>query len=177
MTKMTRNQFSTKIELTPGIIERVRTRIDEALQFAEESPRKRYILRYHDEDAGMHVMLNAFLRGTYAQPHKHGDLVETQYMPKLEFFIPLYGKIGLVTFNEQGAIQDTQRIESAHPTPALIPPYTFHIALPLTDRAVTMEFLTGPYQRETHKKFAPWAPAEGTEEARTYLRNLEALFH
>jgi hypothetical protein len=55
-----------------------------------------------------------------------------------------------------------------------IRPGVYHTMIALTPSAV-LEIIQGPYQADTHKQFAAWAPREGTPETRDYLARLEAI--
>src|SRR2546423_8713325 len=77
--------------------------LDELLLQARNSPRKRAIKRLHDDDwEHAHRMLNALAPGTYVRPHRHADPY------KGEGFILLRGKLGLLIFNAEGALDRTQ---------------------------------------------------------------------
>jgi cupin fold WbuC family metalloprotein len=53
-----------------------------------------------------------------------------------------------------------------------IPPRTFHCVISLEAGTVLFELSPGPYDPASHKRPAPWAPAEGTPEVATYLAGL-----
>src|SRR5687767_16009412 len=73
--------------------------LDELLQRASLSPRRRAILCLHDGDwEHAHRMLNALTVGTYVRPHRHLD------KHKGEGFILLRGKIVLLIFSDTGEI-------------------------------------------------------------------------
>ncbi len=54
-----------------------------------------------------------------------------------------------------------------------VPPRVYHNFVAITP-CVVLEIIQGPYHAETHKKFAPFAPLEGTPECAAYLARLEA---
>jgi len=53
-----------------------------------------------------------------------------------------------------------------------VPPGTWHSIVILSPEAVVYEIKEGPYDPDTDKKFAPWAPAEGTDGVEEYLNEL-----
>jgi hypothetical protein len=52
----------------------------------------------------------------------------------------------------------------------------WHTLVSLADDTVILEIKRGPYCAETDKTFAAWSPEEGTAEASSYLKQLEAHF-
>src|SRR5262245_13320139 len=73
--------------------------LDELLQQARISPRRRAILCLHDGDwEHAHRMLNALAVGTYVRPHRHED------KHKGEGFIILRGKLALLIFTDTGEV-------------------------------------------------------------------------
>lgn len=137
---------------------------------AQSSPRKRTIFRFHEHPEPVQRMLNAIEPESYIQPHKH------QNPDKPEVFLILKGKLAMVFFDDQGEILQTEILDENGPVYGVdIAPGTWHMPVSLKEGSVVYEVIQGPYEEATHKKFAPWAPAEEDQEAgQTYLQKIKA---
>jgi cupin fold WbuC family metalloprotein len=145
-------------ELIQGLIEQ-----------AAESPRKRVPYNFHTYDEPVQRMINALQPGTYVTPHKHEN------PDKVELIAILIGKAALIHYGDTGDVQDIFILDENGPVRGVdIPPRVYHNFIALTPCAV-LEIIQGPYHPDTHKKFAAWAPKEGSAEAEDYLTRLEAL--
>jgi cupin fold WbuC family metalloprotein len=151
--------------------------IDRALfeaiaQKAEASPRRRMNHNFHaSNEENPHRFLNVLLEGTYVRPHRHLD------PPKSEAFLVLDGKAALICFDSSGRVVSSVVMGPNAGCAALgvdLEPGIFHTVVALSDRAVCYEVKPGPWNPATDKDFAPWAPAEGTAEAGSYLAELVA---
>src|SRR3989344_1081252 len=145
---------------------------EELLEQAKQSPRKRAVLVLHDPAKdNIQIMLNAMLEKTYFQPHKHED------PDKFETFSILLGRAIIVGFNECGDLEECLDLDKRGSNKAIvIPSRTYHsIIIPESPGyAVLFENKEGFFDKETDKRFAPWAPSESQkEEAEEYLRQLE----
>ncbi len=151
------------VTLTPKILE-------ETLQKARTSPRKRAIYCFHQPDEVLQRMINAGLSDTYFQPHKHEN------PDKIELFSILYGKMAIFTFNDVGEIEQKVLLEESGKDRIVeIPPRTWHGVAVISPEAVVYEIIEGKYDSLTHKDFAPWAPAENSPEAPRYLEWLKSF--
>lgn len=142
--------------------------LDELLQRARRSPRRRAILCLHDGDwEHAHRMLNALTVGTYVRPHRHED------MHKGEGFILLRGKIALLIFAGAGEI-DFERSRLLSTSLGCfgmdIPPGYWHSLVALEDSVIyeVKGQPAGGYIQAQDKDFAPWSPEEGSREAEEY---------
>ena len=54
-----------------------------------------------------------------------------------------------------------------------IEPRTWHTVVSLEPGSIVYEVKQGPYDPETDKEFASWAPAEGEERVKEYLEKLK----
>lgn len=118
-----------------------------------------------------HRMLNVLLRGTYVRPHRHVT------PPKSEAFLPLTGRVGIVCFDDEGAVTAQYTLDSAGPIRGIdLAPGVWHTVLALTDVSVCYEVKPGPWEPASDKDFAAWAPAEGDPAAGAFLHRMEALF-
>ena len=154
-------------EPRPGI-----QRIDEALieatlERARSSPRLRANHNLHASHAdGFHRFLNAWVRGTYAAPHRHVAI------PKPEAFVVLRGKLACFIFDDAGNVQESAVLGTGGLFGIDIAPGVWHTLLPVTPEAVCFEVKPGPWDPATDKEFAPWAPREGDPQAAAYAEHL-----
>ncbi|MEK6842301.1 MAG: WbuC family cupin fold metalloprotein [Nanoarchaeota archaeon] len=129
--------------------------IEETLREAHDSPRKRAVYCFHKSDETLQRMINAMLRDTYVRPHKHEN------PDKLETFFILRGDVAVLTFDNNGTIDDKVVLrEFGDNKVAEIPPRTWHSLIVLSPEAAVYEIIDGKYDPMTHKNFAPWAPSE-----------------
>lgn len=151
--------------------------MEATLARARQSPRRRANHCFHAPGDRLQRMVNAALRGSYFQPHRHKD------PDKLEIFTVLKGTVAVITFDDTGKALDAALL-SADPGDAgnavrqvEIPAGTWHTLAVLSDEAVLYEVIDGHFDPSTHKRFAPWAPAEAdTREAQAYLDGLIGRF-
>lgn len=144
--------------------------VDHAVRYARESPRQRVIAPFHrsPEDA-LHRMLNAVQPDSYVRPHRHLD------PPKAEAWIVLRGALLFFTFEEQGEVDQRIVIRAGGPRFGVdLIAGVYHSFIALEPDTVIYEVKNGPYQASSDKSFAPWAPVEGTPEAKQYMQRLLA---
>jgi cupin fold WbuC family metalloprotein len=114
-------------------------------------------------------MVNAMIPGTYIQPHKHEN------PDKVELFSILTGHMAVLQFDERGIVTDVIHLEENGSTRiAEIPPRTYHTVLPLMPSAA-LEIVEGPYEPDTHKQPANWAPPEDNAKAADYRMYLQSI--
>lgn len=147
--------------------------LDELLQQAADSPRRRAIYCLHDGDwEHCHRMLNALIPGTYVRPHRHNSEYQS------EAFILLRGKLALLLFSEDGSVDfaHSRILSLADGLLGMdVPPGIWHSLVALED-AVIYEVKghpAGGYVQARDKSFAPWSPEEGAAESEAYLRKME----
>jgi cupin fold WbuC family metalloprotein len=142
--------------------------LDYLLAEAAVHPRRRAVHRFHAHEEPVQRMLNAIHPGSYITPHKHEN------PDKVELIAILRGAAVVTHFSDVGEVLACHRIEVGTPTLGVdIPPRSYHNFVALSP-CVILEIIQGPYIAETHKRFASWAPAEGTAETVGYLEQLEA---
>lgn len=130
--------------------------IQDGIEGSRQSRRKRIILPIHrEQDARVQRMINFLQPGTYIRPHKHPLPHAT------ESLVLLKGAIRFYTFDDEGNIISDQII-STEPLPGVldIEPNTWHSFKVLKPDTVLFECKKGPYDAETDKIFAEWAPEE-----------------
>ncbi len=121
---------------------------------AAASPRRRAIYRFHAHPDPVQRMINVVQPDSYVHPHRHQD------PDKVEAFICLRGRAVVLLFDDAG--QPLEGVEIAPAGPAYgveVPPRVWHALLALEETAL-YEVIEGPYQPETHKSLATWAPTD-----------------
>ena len=142
--------------------------INKAIDASRKNPRKRIIFPFHKSPSdNLHRMLNVLQPHSYIQPHRHLD------PPKAESIIVLRGELIYVEFDQKGNIKILYRLSHESFNIGIdIEPGIFHTIFAATEDTVLFEVKPGPYKRSTDKDYAPWAPAEGSENAEEYLKKL-----
>lgn len=139
------------------------------LDKARQSERGRVNYNFHEPHEVVQRMVNAMLPGSYVTPHKHEN------PDKVEVICPLIGKLAAFQFDDAGNVLQAFVLDAEGETRSVdIPPRTYHTFFALTPAAV-LEIIQGPYDSATHKKFAPFAPFEGTDGCDEYMQTLLAL--
>lgn len=128
--------------------------------------RKNYNFHENAEDT-LHRMLNALEPNTYVQPHMHKN------PDKREAFVILRGKALVIIFDKDGNVTEKTTIKPGGENLGVeIPAGEYHTIAALEPNTVVYEVKDGPYKVSDDKNFAPWAPAEGDEDAQEYLQRL-----
>ena len=137
------------------------------IEEAKQSPRKRKNYNYHKVPAeNPHRFLNAMVKGTYCQPHRHIN------PPKHEAFVILKGRVKFFLFDDAGKIAHSEILNADGPVYGIdVAPGVWHTLAVLSPVAVCYEVKPGPYDAD-EKGFASWAPAEGERGADSYLESL-----
>ena len=144
---------------------------------ATKSPRLRQHQNIHTsyQDPCQRFM-NAFGVDSYMRPHRH--LLD----PKAETLIAIQGLFALVTFDDEGIVQEIIHFGTEkYSTPqglsvgADLSPETWHTIIARVPDAVLLELKAGPYDQNAAKEPAPWAPEEQTPEGNDFLVKLKSL--
>jgi cupin fold WbuC family metalloprotein len=139
----------------------------DVLERAKASPRRRMNHNFHpDLAANPHRFLNAWVRGSYAAPHRH------LATPKPESFVVLQGELATFIFDDRGDIEKCHVLGRNGVVGIDLAPGLWHTLAALTETAVCFEVKPGPYDAASDKEFAPWAPREGEPGAALYLEKL-----
>lgn len=140
--------------------------LEQLISQAADSPRKRSHYNVHESLSDVvQKLLVAATTQSYFRPHRHAE--------KSEFALVLRGQFVVFSFDDHGNITGRQRIgEGCRVNGLELASNTWHCWLALSDDAVFFETKQGPYDPATASEFAPWAPAENTPEAATYLAML-----
>ena len=147
-------------------------KLDELSLQARQSPRMRKNYNFHhSNEEPCHRLLNAVEPGSYIRPHRHLDT------HKDETLMIIRGRMGLVTFDPIGNIEDKEIFEPTGQRMMVnIPHGTFHTWISLAEGSVFFEAKAGPFRELTEDEKAPWAPGEGDNGVDAYLASLKALF-
>ena len=136
---------------------------------SRKSPRRRIILPIHrTQDAQVQRMINFLQPGTYIHPHQH------PLDHAVESVMVIKGAIRFFVFDDKGLVTETvEMAENSGASLLDIEPRIWHSFIVTKPDTVVFEVKRGPYNAETDKTFADWAPAEGSPEAAELLRFLE----
>ncbi|MCH8558369.1 MAG: WbuC family cupin fold metalloprotein [Balneolia bacterium] len=141
-------------------------------QAARESARKRIIFPVQrSQDDAVQRLINFLQPGTYIRPHQHPGHHAT------ETILVHKGRIGFMLFRDDGSVSDAITLSANSATcMADMVPGLWHSFVVLEPDTVIIEFKKGPYDPETDKNFAKWAPEEGSPAAAAYLQKLTHEF-
>jgi len=130
--------------------------------------RKRMNLNLHSNaNDPLQRMVNVLEPGAYLRPHMHKN------PEKREVFVILRGSLLVCLFDDKGEVMQHIVLDKESGNYIIeIPPSTWHTILPLAVHTAVFECKDGPYNPETDKMFAPWAPDEGTTEALDFNKQL-----
>lgn len=138
------------------------------IEKASHSDRKRTTYNFHKELSDrLQRMVNTLNTDTYVQPHKH------EHPDKREAFILLKGKALVVEFDDQGIVSDYILLDKdAESYGCEIEPGYWHTIICLEDNTLLYELKDGPYDVNTDKKFAKWAPKEDDPNRLAYIKKI-----
>lgn len=142
--------------------------IEDLIDRAQQSERGRTNYNLHQSfDENPNRFLNVMTYGSYFTPHRHIT------PPKPETFLILKGKVAFYIFDDEGKIENVEILAPDKKMAIDVQPGVWHCLAVLSETAVCFEIKPGPYVAETEKVFANWAPIEGSEKSRDYLKRLE----
>lgn len=114
-------------------------------------------------------LFNAIEPDSYIRPHCHG------VSQGVESIIAIRGLLALVSFDDHGNILQVQKFGAgAHSlspdvmTGFEISPSEWHTVVSLESGSVLLEVKSGPFDPDSSKFLAAWAPEEGSEAAINY---------
>ena len=159
-----------KLDFPPGALRPIdASQMDRAREAAGRSDRVRSILRFHDHDEAVQRMLNAVEPHSYVRPHRH------EAPDKTEVFVVLAGRACLCRWDDAGQLVETLEISADGPQRgAEIPPRVWHSLVALEAGTVLYEVIEGPFSATSHKRYAEWAPEEGSDKGRAFHEALRA---
>ncbi|MCG8295394.1 WbuC family cupin fold metalloprotein [Pseudomonas entomophila] len=138
---------------------------------AADSPRGRQHHNFHEMAEACHRMAVGLQPNTYIPPHRHlGD-------DKAEALIVLKGRLGLLIFDEQGAVTDKRVLQAGGDCLGVdLAPGTYHGLVVLEADSVMFECKAGPYRPLGEGEHAHWAPREGEASVAEYHAWMRAQF-
>ena len=139
---------------------------------ARQNPRRRTNHNFHPSDQSRcHRLLNAIEPGSYIRVHRHLD------PEKDEAFILLSGRLGIVTFTDDGEVDGAEQLSHASGNLAVdIPHGVYHTALSLESGTVFYETKAGLYLPLTDDEKCEWAPEDTDSQSQIFLLRLRSLF-
>jgi len=167
---MTKKDFPLALPAPEGQMNRIDGELMRyAVEMSRLSPRGRIIQPLHKgPDASLHRMLNCMQPGTYIRPHRHVD------PPKPESFMLISGALRQLVFDGSGNVTESFEVRAGSEVfGGDIEPGVWHSWIVLEPDTVAFEVKPGPYTKASDKEFAPWAPEEGTDEARLWLEQMK----
>jgi cupin fold WbuC family metalloprotein len=144
------------------------TDLDRAIRASQQSPRKRIIWPLHKSDSStLHRMFNVLQPDTYIRAHWH------RHPPKDESLIVLQGAICTFIFDDVGHIQQQALLRADSDAFGIdIAAGICHSFVVLETDTVIFEVKPGPYNPQSDKDFAEWAPTEDSAQAKAFLARL-----
>jgi cupin fold WbuC family metalloprotein len=143
--------------------------IEDGLFKAHNSERSRYPKLLHQPGDEFNRVFNFILRGSYMQPHQHPG------NEKIEKIHLVDGKLATIFFNDQGSISDIVVLEKGCLEVVTVPAFAWHTYVALTDSVITYETMLGVYDVKTWKRYATFAPPEGSIDCLPYLESLRDI--
>jgi cupin fold WbuC family metalloprotein len=143
--------------------------LDQLSELARHNPRLRKNWNIHPHDAfPAHRLLNAMEPASYIRPHRHLD------PSKDETFLIVRGRLGVLLFDESGAVTGSAFLDAEGETLGVdIPAGVFHTAVSLAKGTIFFEAKAGPYLPLTEEEKAPWSPEDGSAAVGDYLHSLK----
>lgn len=141
---------------------------------ARHSPRQRQNYDFHEPEEKVQRFLNVLQPGTYVRPHRH---LRPPQINGFEFFLVLQGEVGIIIFDENAQILQTEYISANGMTRGIeLPEGTYHTLVVLMPDTVILELKEGPYNASTDKEFLDNFPAEGTPATEQILEQWKSYF-
>ncbi|MDR0211235.1 MAG: WbuC family cupin fold metalloprotein [Pseudomonas putida] len=143
----------------------------ELAQKAADSPRGRQHHNFHAMEEPCHRMAVGLQPTTYIPPHRHlSD-------DKAEALIVLKGRLGLLIFDEHGAVIDKRVMQAGGDCLGVdLAPGTYHGLVVLEADSMLFECKAGPYRPVGEGEHAHWAPREGEPGVAQYHAWMRAQF-
>ena len=143
----------------------------ELLWQAALSPRRRAHHALHAMDEPCHRMVVGMCEDSYVPPHRHLD------PHKAESLLVLQGRLGLLSFDEQGGVRQRQELSQAAGCLGVdLAPGHYHALVALGGDCLFFECKAGPFVPLGEGERPAWAPLEGAPEAARYHAWLRAQF-
>jgi cupin fold WbuC family metalloprotein len=152
-------------------------RLDEDLirkgcRAAAESPRQRMIYPIQrTQNAAVQRLMNFLQPETYIRPHQHPGEHASETIQVLQ------GALGYQVFDDAGNVLQRFVLRAGAAGSVVdIEPGVWHNFVIFEPDTVIIEFKKGPYDAQTDKTFAGWAPDEDQPEAAQMLKQWKEAF-
>lgn len=140
---------------------------------AKRNPRLRQHYNLHKSyNEPCQKILNAIEPLSYIRPHRHFT------DPKGEFFLAIRGRFALVLFDDAGKIARVHKFSCEMPADffaAEIQNDVWHTIISLEPDSILLEVKSGPFDANSPKDFASWAPEENAENCKPYASALRSV--
>jgi cupin fold WbuC family metalloprotein len=139
---------------------------------AQANQRKRQHRNIHESyEEPCQRLFNAIEPDSYIRPHRHSN------DPKDELLIAIRGLMALVTFNNLGDVTaslcfGSEKYGSELAVGVEVAVNTWHTVIALEPGCILLEVKNGPFEPNSAKEYAPWAPEEGSPDTEAYLKRL-----
>lgn len=151
-----------------------RSNLDLLTEQAVASPRLRQHWNLHQNYQDLcQRLFNAIEPDSYIRPHCHG------VAQGVESIFAIRGLMALVSFDDNGNVLQVQKfgagIHASSPDVMAgfeISPSEWHTVVSMEPGSILLEVKSGPFDPESPKFLAAWAPEEGSEAAFIYLHSL-----
>jgi cupin fold WbuC family metalloprotein len=138
---------------------------------SRKSRRKRILIPLHrTQDDSVQRLINFVQPGTYIRPHKHPGKHHVESM------LVMQGAVQFIIFDDVGFIENYFTLRASTNESLIdIEPEVWHSFIVLERDTVIFEVKKGPYNAQTDKEFAQWAPEEHTVEAAKWVESMEKM--
>ena len=151
--------------------------LDELTHRAVKSPRLRQHLNLHESySEACQRLLNAIEPDSYIRPHSHS------HEQGAETIFALRGLMALICFDSLGNVLSVKQFGAGNKEIARnmvlgveVLPGIWHTVVALEHGSVLLEIKGGPFNSESPKFPALWAPQEGSDTSSDYLTSLKNL--
>ncbi|WP_024617820.1 WbuC family cupin fold metalloprotein [Pseudomonas kilonensis] len=129
---------------------------DDLAEKSAASPRGRQHHNFHEMDEPCHRMAVGLQPSTYIPPHRHLSA------DKAETLLVLKGRLGVLIFDEAGAVVDKRILQAGGDCLGVdLPAGVYHGLVVLEADSLMFECKAGPYRPVGEGELAHWAPREG----------------
>lgn len=143
---------------------------------SSDSRLRRHLNIHRSFDEPCQRLFNAIQVGSYIQPHRHLS------GSKDELLLAVKGKFAVIEFTGAGepkkftTFGSEKYCESEDSSYGVeVPTESWHTVIALVDRSVLLEVKEGPFEPESAKELAPWAPSAASPAVGDYVRSLYAF--
>ncbi|BBP66988.1 hypothetical protein PHLH5_45290 [Pseudomonas sp. Cab53] len=144
---------------------------DEVAGKAAASVRGRQHHNFHQMDEPCHRMAVGLQPSTYIPPHRHLSA------DKAETLLVLKGRLGVLIFDEDGAVVDKRVLQAGGDCLGVdLPVGVYHGLVVLEADSLMFECKAGPYRPVGDGELAHWAPREGEPGVAEYQAWMRAQF-